>query len=140
MPAIATCATHRENDAVAEAVRRHWHEQGKLTDERKLTVHRSLGWTVAQKREVSKIQPGQVLEIVKGPDKGRYWTVTSVEKGKVMAVDATGERRRFGRQHAGLFDACEQRRINLAIGDRVLMRAGVRERARQLCQRRAADY
>lgn len=45
-----------------------------------------------------------------------------------MAVDASGERRLFGRQHAGLFDVCEQRQINLAIGDRVLIRAGVRER------------
>jgi conjugative relaxase-like TrwC/TraI family protein len=127
-PAIATCATHRENDAIGEAVRRRWHKQGKLTEERTLTVHRSLGWTQAQKREVNKIQPGQVLEIVKGPDKGRYWTVTGVERGKVMAVDAKGERRLFGRQHAGLFDVCEQRQINLAIGDRVLMRAGVRDK------------
>jgi hypothetical protein len=37
----------------------------------------------------------------------RYWTVTGVEKGKAMAVDPNGERRLFGRQHAGLFDACE---------------------------------
>ena len=43
-----------------------------------------------------------------------------------MAVDGSGERRLFGRQHAGLFDVCEQRQINLAIGDRVLIRAGVR--------------
>ena len=52
--------------------------------------------------------------------------MTGVEKGKATAVDPEGERRRFGRQRAGAFDACEQRRINLAIGDRVLMRAGVR--------------
>ena len=66
--------------------------------------------------------------------------VTGVERGKVMAVDPHGERRLFGRQRAGLFDACEQRRINLAIGDRVLIRAGVRERAGRFRQRRAADY
>jgi hypothetical protein len=52
--------------------------------------------------------------------------VTGVGRGKAMAVDASGERRLFGRQHAGLFDVCGQRRINLAIGDRVLIRAGVR--------------
>jgi hypothetical protein len=46
-----------------------------------------------------------------------------------MAMDPNGERRRFGRQRAGAFDACGQRRINLAIGDRALIRAGVRERA-----------
>jgi hypothetical protein len=43
-----------------------------------------------------------------------------------MAVDGSGDRRLFGRQHAGLFDVCEQRQINLAVGDRVLIRAGVR--------------
>jgi hypothetical protein len=52
--------------------------------------------------------------------------VTGVERGKVMAVDARGERRMFGRQHAGLFDVCERRQINLPIGDRALIRAGVR--------------
>jgi hypothetical protein len=69
----------------------------------------------------------------------RYGTVASVERGKVVAVDASGKRRRFGRQHAGLLDVCEQRRINLAIGDRVLIRAGVRERAGRFRQRRVAD-
>jgi hypothetical protein len=52
--------------------------------------------------------------------------VTGVERGKLMAVDPKGERRRFGRQRAGLFDACERREIRLAVGDRVLIRAGVR--------------
>jgi hypothetical protein len=80
-----------------------------------------------------------VLEIVRGPDKGRYWTVTGVERGKVMAVDGSGERRLFGRQRAGLFDACEQRQINLAVGDRVLIGAGMREREGRFRQRRAAD-
>jgi hypothetical protein len=51
------------------------------------------------------------------PDKGRYWAVTGVERGKIMAMDPNGGRRRFGRQHAGAFDACGQRRTNLAIGD-----------------------
>ena len=47
----------------------------------------------------------------------------------VMAVDASGERRRFGRQHAGLFDVCESREIRLAaVGDSVLTRAGVRDK------------
>jgi hypothetical protein len=91
------------------------------------------------KRAGNKSQPGQVLEIVRGPDKGRYWAVTGLERGKVMAVEASGERRRFGRQQAGLFAVCERRRINLAIGDRVLVRAGVRERQGRFRQRRAAD-
>jgi hypothetical protein len=65
---------------------------GQLTDERTLTVHRSLGWTQAEGREGKRIQPGQILEIVRGPDKGRYWTVTGVGRGRVMAVDVRGER------------------------------------------------
>jgi hypothetical protein len=66
------------------------------------------------------------LEVVKGQDKGRHWTVESVGRGKVAAVDASGQRRLFGRQHAALFDVCERRQIKLAVGDRVLIRAGVR--------------
>ncbi|MBV9490572.1 MAG: hypothetical protein JO069_12745, partial [Verrucomicrobia bacterium] len=85
-----------------------------------------LGWTQAQKREVGKIQPGQVLEIIRGPDKGRYWTVASVEKGKATAADAKGERRMFTRAHAGLFDVCERRELKVAVGDALLTRSGTR--------------
>jgi ATP-dependent exoDNAse (exonuclease V) alpha subunit len=123
---IACNPTHQENDAINDAVRRRMAEAGQLGEERTLQAHRSLGWTQAQKREVNKIQPGQVLEIIRGPDKGRYWTVTRVERGKVMAMDPKGERRLFGRQHADLFDVCERREVKVAVGDTLLTRSGTR--------------
>jgi conjugative relaxase-like TrwC/TraI family protein len=124
--AIACNPTHRENDAINDAVRNRLAERGELRDERTLQANRSLGWTVAQKREVNKIEAGQVLEIVRGADKGRTWTVTGVQRGKVTAVDATGERRLFTRAHAGLFDLCERRELKVAAGDTLLTRSGTR--------------
>ena len=48
-PAIATCATHRENDAIAEAVRRRWHEQSRQGQRQKGTQRQTThGGDVAQ--------------------------------------------------------------------------------------------
>jgi conjugative relaxase-like TrwC/TraI family protein len=126
--ALASNPTHRENDAISEAVRDRLTARGELSEERTLAAHRSLGWTVAQKREVNRLVAGQILEIVRGPDKGKAWTVTEVQKGKAAAVDASGQRRLFGREHAGLFDVCERRELKVAIGDTLLTRSGTRSK------------
>jgi conjugative relaxase-like TrwC/TraI family protein len=126
--ALAINSTHRENDAVAEAVRKLLHERGQLVDERTMDVHRSLGWTVAQKREIARIKPGQIIEITQGKDQGKAFRVTEVLKGKARAVDREGRERIFTRQNAGMFDICEPRELQVAVGDKLLTRSGSRAR------------
>jgi DNA replication protein DnaC len=119
---LAVNVSHAENDAIASAVRDRLKEQGKLTDERTLSAYRTLGWTDAQKKDVSKIRPGMILEIVKGPDKGRAWKVIASD-GTIIGRSSSGELRAFGAVHHKLFDVCEQRDLQVAIGDKLLVRS-----------------
>src|SRR5271165_1159214 len=126
-PAVASNLTHRENDLVAESVRRKLQDQGKLADEWTLKVHRSLAWTVAEKREIKRLQPGMVLEMTQGEDLGRTWKVLRVEGGKAVA-ESRGEQRTFTRAQASAFDVCVERQIGVAIGDHLVANAGRRDR------------
>jgi hypothetical protein len=126
-PAVMSNITHRENDAVAESVRARRKQRGELTDERTFTVHRTLGWTASQKKEIDKLQVGQILQITRGADKGRAWKVVGVSNGKALTEDASGQRREFFKRHAGMFDVCEQREIPVASGDHLRLYSGGRE-------------
>ena len=123
---IAVNPSHKENDAVSEAVRQRLKERRSLSDERLIKAHRSLGWTYAEKRRINNIKPGQILEIIRGKDKGRTWMVTSVARGKAVAVSENGERRDFARQNAKMFDVCEPRDLLVCKGDKLITYAGQR--------------
>jgi ATP-dependent exoDNAse (exonuclease V) alpha subunit len=122
--AMAVNPTHRENDAISEAVRIRKHERGELADERTILAHRSLGWSEAQKAEIRRIQPGQILEIIRGKGKGKAWEVVSVDGDHGIAQDYNGARWTFNASNAAMFDVCERRELKVAIGDTLLIRAG----------------
>jgi conjugative relaxase-like TrwC/TraI family protein len=131
-PAVMCNVTHRENDVIAEIVRQRRCELGQLTDERSLNVHRSLGWTSAQKREINRIKAGQILQITRGRDKGRAWKVMEVANGKAITEDASGQRREFRRTHAQMFDVCEQREIKVSVGDHLRTHSGGRNKGGEI--------
>ncbi len=124
VPTIVCNASHRENDEIADAVRKRMFERGELKDERTIQAHRSLGYTDAKKREVDKFKPGQSLEIIRGKDKGKAWTITAVLDGRVWTINKDGQRRYFTKSNAGTFDVCESYELKVAIGDKLLTRAG----------------
>jgi conjugative relaxase-like TrwC/TraI family protein len=123
---VAINPPHRENDALAEVVRSRLKDRGNLTDERTVKVHRSLGWTYAERRRISQIKPGQILEITRGRDKGKAWRVVSVTRGKAIAINGTSQPRTFTRSNAAVFDVCEERDLQVAIGDKLITYAGQR--------------
>lgn len=127
VPTIAANFTHRENDAVAAAVRERMKAAGKLTDERTVTVYSTLGWSDAEKRDVSKLKPSMVLEITRGKDKGTAYTIDLVRDGHAYARAGNGQVRQFSAAHCKLFDVCESRELAIAIGDKILVRSGSRK-------------
>jgi conjugative relaxase-like TrwC/TraI family protein len=114
---VSSNISHRENDQIAEVVRARLKEAGKLTDERMFLAHRTLGYSPAQKQEVAKFEPGMIIQITRGQDKGRAWKILSVAGGKALTEDPTGSRRTFDKRHAGMIDICTQREFPVAIGD-----------------------
>jgi ATP-dependent exoDNAse (exonuclease V) alpha subunit len=123
---VAVNPSHRENGAVCDAVRQRLKAKGMLQDERTIHAYRSLGWTYAEKRATNKICVGQVIEITRGPSKGKAFDVVAVDKGKVTARNGEGEERVFDRRNARMIDVCERFDLNVAVGDRLITRAGVR--------------
>jgi conjugative relaxase-like TrwC/TraI family protein len=123
---IAVNPSHRENDLVNAAVRERLTAKGMLSDHRPIQAYRSLGWTHAERRDVNRIQPGIVIEVTRGKDKGSAWEVVRVDRGKAYARNAEGWERTFTREAAGMFDVCERRELEVAVGDQLITRAGVR--------------
>jgi hypothetical protein len=97
-------------------------EQGRLTDERTVTVYETLGWKDAEKREISRLKPGMVLEQTRGKEKGRDWHVESVNGNRAVAR-SNGKVREFNKSHMLAVDVCQARQIPLAIGDDILSRS-----------------
>jgi conjugative relaxase-like TrwC/TraI family protein len=123
---IAVNPSHRENDLVNAAVRDRLTAKGLLRDHRTIQAYRSLGWTHAERRDVNRIQPGMIIEVTRGGGKGSAWAVVRVEQGKAHARDVQGRERVFTRAAAGSFDVCERRELEVAVGDKLITRAGVR--------------
>jgi conjugative relaxase-like TrwC/TraI family protein len=121
--AMAVNISHRENDAIAAAVRSRMKALGQLSDERTITAYQTLGWSDAQKKDVIKIKSGHVLEITRGKDKGAAWTVIDQHDGKLYAKNSGGEVRTFTGAHYKLFDVCEARQLKVATGDKLLSRS-----------------
>ena len=120
--AIAVNLTHRENDAVADRVRVRMKAAGRLSDARPVAAYRTLGWSLAEKRDIDKLKPGMVIEQNRGREKGRAWVIESVENGRAYAR-SEGKVRYFDKSHATAFDVCEERTLELAVGDEILMRS-----------------
>ena len=123
---IAVSLTHRENDAVAVAVRKRMKETGRLTDTRPVTAYQTLGWTIAERREIDKLKAGMVLEQTCGKEKGRAWVIESVANGRAYAR-SDGKLRYFEKGHARAFDVCEQRTFELGVGDEILIRSASKQ-------------
>ena len=89
-----------------------------------------LNWTVAQKGEVSNFRPGQILgfhRAIKGIARHETLEVIRVEGEGVIARNASGGEHTLTAKHAKSFDVLEQRTIEVAAGDRLLLTANRRE-------------
>lgn len=123
---IAVNPSHRENDAVNGAVREWLTVKGTIHGERTVSAYRSLGWTIAERKNVQNVKAGHIIEVTRGDDKGAAFLVEKVDAQTVTATDAQGRTREFTKSHAGMFDVCEPHELKVSVGDRLVTRAGVR--------------
>src|ERR1700730_10100209 len=68
-----------------------------------------------------------VLEMIRGRAKGKAWEVVGVEGTKGIARDAAGVQWTFNASNSQMFDVCERRSLEIAIGDDLLTHSGTRE-------------
>ena len=120
---LCVAPTWAENHVLTNHVRDGLHATGKLGEGQSVTVLDPLGWTVQQRRVSANYQPGQMVTFnrdVKGAfKKGESLLVKRIEAGRVMLAGG----RVLDTSKAALFDVAARREIDLAAGDKILLRA-----------------
>ena len=120
---LCVAPTWAENHELTKHVREGLRTSGQLGTAGSVTVLDPLGWTVQQKHVADNYRPGQAVTFnrdVKGSfRKGQALEVERVEGGKVFL--AGGKTLDLGK--AAFFDVAVRRDIELAAGDKILLRA-----------------
>jgi ATP-dependent exoDNAse (exonuclease V) alpha subunit len=127
---LVVCATHEEIERVTEAIRRRCRASGALGPDIQLTRHVSLNWTTAQKSDARNFRPGQILgfhRTIKGIAKNQALEVIRVEDERIIVRHAARSEHTVTSKHAKSFDVLEQRPIEVAAGDRLLLTANRRD-------------
>jgi hypothetical protein len=122
---LAVSFTWDENHRFTDSIRRGLKERGVLPAEgTRLKVHESLRWTNQQKGSWQRYEPGQVVTFA--PARNRpapSATVVRVEKGKVVVALASRKEMVLNLRRADFFDVARPRKIEVSLGDKILIRA-----------------
>ncbi len=125
---IAVSPTWEEHHRFTSAIRQALQERGLLTEEKSITVHDHLDWTVQQKGAASNYQRGMVVTfnsragsilrgqsfVVDRAEAGRLWL-----RGNDKPVDPA--------RYASNLTVSRSREIELASGDKILIRRNDRD-------------
>jgi conjugative relaxase-like TrwC/TraI family protein len=122
---LAVSFTWEENHRFTDYIRNGLKERGVLQAEGTcLTVNESLRWTNHQKRDSRRYEPGQFVTFVPASNRlAPAATVVRVEKKKVTVALPSGKETILDLRRADSFDVSRSRRIEVAPGDKVLIRA-----------------
>ena len=120
---LCVAPTWAENHVLTRHVREGLRAAGKLGEGQSVAVLEPLGWTAQQRRVADNYRPGQVVTFnrdVKGAfKKGESLVVDRIEQNKVVLASG----RALDLSKAAFFDVAARRDIELAAGDKILLRA-----------------
>jgi hypothetical protein len=122
---LAVSFTWEENHRFTNAIRSGLKERGVLPAEGTcLPVHESLRWTDQQKKDWRRYEPGQVITFSPSANRpASSATVLRVEKKKIVVALASRKEMVLDLRRAESFDVARPRQIEVAPGDKVLIRA-----------------
>jgi len=126
---LVVCATHEEIGRVTEAIRQKLKATGELAADHQTTIDVPMNWTTAQKADVSRLRPGQILgfhRAAKGIARNEAVEVIKAEKGRAVVRNEQGETRVITGKQAKSFDVYERKPIEIASGDKLLLTANRR--------------
>jgi len=127
---LVVAPTHEEISGVTRAIRDDLSERGRLGQGVVIDRHVPLQWTEAQKRDLSNYREGHVLLVhraARGMDKHEALTVSEVRADVLVARNTRGEERTFTPAQARSFSVHEQRSMEVAQGDRLLLTGNRRD-------------
>jgi hypothetical protein len=128
---LVVCATHDEIDRVTETIRNSRKQHGELKESVQLAREIPLNWTTAQKGNLQNFSAGQFLgfhKSIKGIAKNETVEVLGTEGNRLVVRNGRGENRLITANSAKSFDVFEKRDIDVAAGDRLLLKSNRRER------------
>jgi conjugative relaxase-like TrwC/TraI family protein len=123
---LAVAPTWQENHRFTEAIRAGLKTRGNLGESIHREVFDSLSWTTQQKRNPSNYAAGQKVVFSRTNGTWRPGDVAEVRRieGKTIIVStAAGGERKLALRAAHVFDVGQPRMIEIATGDKVLVRA-----------------
>jgi len=132
---LVVCPTHDDIDRYNEALRAELKAGGKLQGGKTIDRLEALNWTTAQRKDVRRYKPGQVLVFhkpVTAAGKNEALTVLRTEKGKVICQKESGKEVALTGKQAGAFGVFAKRSIELAPGDQIVMLANRNEKGLKL--------
>lgn len=121
---VAVSFTWDENHRFTEAIREGLKKEGVIpAGGMKVTVHESLRWTNRQKQEWRRYEAGQVIEFASSTNRpAPFATVIRAER-KAVTVEVGVKEIPLDLRQSGSFDVVRSRQIEIAPGDKVLVRA-----------------
>ena len=126
---LVVCATHEEIGRVTEAIRHKLKAKRALAVDLQMTIDVSLNWTAAQKANVSRLRPGQILgfhRAVKGIARNEAVEIIKTEKGCAIVRNEQGETLKITGKQSKSFEVYERKPIEIASGDKLLLTANRR--------------
>lgn len=127
---LAVSFTWDENHRFTEAIREGLKEQGALPRSGSvISVHESFRWTEQQKKDWRRYSPGQVVTFTPSSKQaGGFAVVLRVEEQTVVVASTDGKERTLDLRRPSSFDVARARDIEIAVGDKVLVRANDKKR------------
>jgi conjugative relaxase-like TrwC/TraI family protein len=124
---LAVTPTWTEHEAFTTELRARLKASGTLGPGESITAHEPLKWTATQTRNARNYEPGMIVTFnrpAKGFKAGESSEVSRITDGRVFVRVPNGERRLFLR--SGAFSVARTRQLEVAAGDRLLIRANDR--------------
>jgi hypothetical protein len=125
---LAVTPSWAENRALTDVIRRGLKEVGFLGAGQQITTYESLQWTSAQKSSVRSYEAGHVVvfnRAISAFQKGEAAEITGVAGVNVILRRSDGTERKLPASPSS-FDVARKQTIEVASGDRILVRANDR--------------
>lgn len=115
--------------AVNAAIQSRRVEAGQVKDVQKVQALRQLDWTEAERKDVARYKPGQVIESQRdfksGMQRGELATVTEVSKGKVTVTRANGQTWSFDPGRASKYSVLKTEAMQVGAGDKIVAKGSI---------------
>jgi len=119
---------HRFTDQVRPKLKA---EEMLIGEDRPMNTYSSFGWTEAERQDVRNYQKGDVLAFHTDTEeirKGEYLTVDEQQANRIVVRNEEGRKFTFDPKANDAFDVGLSRSIEVAVGERLLIRANLKDK------------